>query len=99
MSVNKIRQRMIQRQRTMGPVESEAPAPPPADSPGGYLILTRKLWQVVNVYAADGSLLLQVTVNDISPTRVRIGFLADRSVRILRGELGEVDQEKGAVSE
>ena len=53
------------------------------------LVLTRKSREAVMVGGADGlERLLKVTVLEITPGRVKLGFEADRGVAIHRGGVG-----------
>lgn len=51
------------------------------------LVLTRRRNESISVYAPDGTLLTRITVVEFRKDKVRLGFVADKSVKIFRDEL------------
>ena len=54
------------------------------------LILERRKGEAINVWI-DGRVAIQIVVNELRGDRVRLGFQADKSIKIVREELGDPD--------
>lgn len=53
------------------------------------LVLSRREGETVNIYDASGVLIAVVMVTECKDGNARLGFEADRSIRIMRGEVSD----------